>query len=419
MDELLKQLALRMGNASNEQFAQGQTIIANYIREQGIEFRKPVIAVAGTNGKGSCVATLIEIYLRAGYQVGAYMSPHLDLLNERFLLNGKPIDEHSLKQVLESLLEDPSLEALSYFEILTLCAWVLWMKIDPDVIIMEVGLGGRLDAVNALPITAGIITSIGYDHMAWLGETLAEIAVEKSGIAKNGIPLVVAEPNMPTEAIAAIDHAGSVLYQNGFAYEAHVVDQDFIWSHEGEVHHLPRPKLHSQSVGAALMMVKILNDQIPVDESCFEYALTHVNLPGRFECINDQKQIWVDVAHNVPAVEHLMLRWPFDWEETCCIVAIKNTKDWQGMLKILKSYTKHVYVVDMRDEAMVAPAKMVKYLQLDDNAILPVDDLATFLNMINEKTLVFGSFNLVNVVRQIGINQLAWDKSSESGEEDA
>lgn len=419
MDDLLEQLSLRLGKASKSQFAEGQAIIEQYIRDQGYEFKKPVIAIAGTNGKGSCVAMLIEIYLRAGYQVGAYVSPHLNTLDERFLLNGKPIDEHSLKEVLKQLLNDPSLESLSYFEILTLCAWILWMKIDPDVIIMEVGLGGRFDAVNALPINAGIITSIGLDHIEWLGDSLELIAIEKAGIAKASMPLVVAEPNMPTKAIAAIDQAGAILYQNGFAYEAHVVDQDFIWSYDGTVLNLPRPRLHPQSVGAALMMVKTLDAQIPVDESCFEYALMNADLPGRFECINDQKQIWVDVAHNVPAVKHLMTRWPFAWEETCCIIAIKNTKDWQGMLKVLMQNTKHVYVVDFTNENMVSPKKIVKYLKVDDTAILPVEDLASFLSMISEKTLVFGSFALVNQVRQIGLNELTWNDEGHEGNDDA
>ena len=419
MHELFKQLETRMGKGSNDQFAHGQSVIRSFIEETGQTFSKPVIAVAGTNGKGSCVATLTEIYLRAGYQVGAYISPHLNDVVERFLLNGKPIDEHSLKQVLMPLMADERLASLSYFEMLTLCAWQLWMTIDPDVIIMEVGLGGRLDAVSALPVTAGIITSIGFDHVAWLGETLDEIAVEKAGIAKPGIPMVVAEPNMPTEAIAVIDQVGSKLYQSGFAYEAHVVDQDFIWSCEGQVLHLPRPKLHPQSVGAALMMVKALNDYVPVDESCFEYALTHAEIPGRFECINDHKQIWVDVAHNVPAVEHLMQRWPFDWEETCCIVAIKQTKDWKGMLKTLMTETKHIYVVNMEDPQMVPADEMIKYMKIDESFVLEEADLASFLNVINEKTLVFGSFNLVNVARQIGINQLAWDDPNTQGDADA
>lgn len=419
MRELFQELETRMGNGSQEQFAQGQATIRSFIEESKQTFTKPVIAVAGTNGKGSCIATLTEIYLRAGYQVGAYISPHLNDVIERFLLNGKPIDEHSLQQVLTPLMADERLASLSYFEMLTLCAWQLWMTIDPDVIIMEVGLGGRLDAVSALPITAGVITSIGFDHMAWLGETLEEIAVEKAGIAKPGIPMVVAEPHMPTEAIAVIDQVGSKLYQSGFAYEAHVVDQDFIWSCDGQVLHLPRPKLHPQSVGASLMMVKALNEQLPVDESCFAYALTHAKIAGRFECINDHKQIWVDVAHNVPAVEHLIQRWPFDWEETCCIVAIKQTKDWKGMLKTLMSQTRHIYVVNMQDNQMVPANQMVKYMKSDESFVLEEADLASFLNVINEKALIFGSFGLVNAVRQIGINQLAWDEPNTEGDSHA
>lgn len=420
MHEIFNKLESRLANGySKEKFVQGQEIIREYIQKNDFEYNKPVIAVAGTNGKGSCVATLTEIYLRAGYQVGAYMSPHLHQVNERFLLNGKPIDDHSLIQVLTLLLEDPSLESLSYFEVLTLCAWQLWMTIDPDVIIMEIGLGGRLDAVNALPVTAGIITSIGHDHMDHLGESLAEIAIEKVGIAKPGIPIVVAEPNMPTEAIGMIDQVGSILYQVGFAYEAHVVDQEFIWSNNGQILYLPRPKLHPQSVGAALMMVSVLNDQIPVDESCFEYALTNVELPGRFECVNDQKQIWVDIAHNVPAVDHLIERWPFAWEETCCIVAIKKKKNWQGMLDLLMTHTKHIYVVKMSEEDMVPVDEMIKYMKLDEGHVLEEVDLASFLDVINEKTLVFGSFALVNGVRQIAMNQLSLDDYDPTMEDDA
>ncbi|MEE2769980.1 MAG: hypothetical protein VX835_02730 [Pseudomonadota bacterium] len=419
MLEIENQLKERVANKSTEEFAQGQDIIRDYLTRKDSQYSKPVIAVAGTNGKGSCVTTLTEVYLKAGYQVGAYISPHLNEVNERFLLNGSPIDQHSLEQTLTTLMDDPSLASLSYFEMLTLCAWELWTKIDPDVIILEVGLGGRLDAVNALPITAGIITSIDFDHTDILGDTLEAISIEKARIARPGMPLVVAEPNMPTEAISVIDQVGSMLYQNGFAYEAHVVDQDFIWSYYNEVLYLPRPKLHHQSVGAALMMVVALNDEIPVDQSCFESALLNAAMPGRFECINEQKQIWVDVAHNVSAVEHLLSRWPFAWEETCCIVAIKNTKDWHGMLKLLMKKPTHVYAVNMSDESMVPAKKITQYMKLDDSFILQENDLASFLNVITEKTLVFGSFHLVNTVRQIGSSQIAWDEPSNTGETDA
>ena len=420
MTDLLNRLFGRTSKKSSGKFSEGITCIQNYIANNELNVNKPIIAVAGTNGKGSCVATLTEIYLRAGYQVGAYVSPHLDKITERFLLNGQPIDDHSFNKILERLLDEPTLETLSFFEILTLCAWHLWLEIDPDVIIMEVGLGGRLDAVNALPLTASIITSIDYDHMDILGESLVEIALEKSGIARPGLPLVVAEPNMPTEAIAMIDQIGATLYQVGFAYEAHIVDQAFIWSREpGSVMHLPRPKLHPQSVGAALMMVTALNDQIPVDPSCFEDALSQADLPGRFECINDRQQIWVDVAHNVPAVENLVDRWPFAWEESCCIVAFRKDKDWRNMIEVITKYTKHIYAVDLADEDMVPANDIIKAIKLDELSIIKSSALAEFLNDITEKTLIFGSFKIVNLARQISQNQLSWDSPNQLGEDDA
>lgn len=419
IEECLHQLMQRPIHQTEEAFKHGQNCIRDYIASQEAVYTKPVIAVAGTNGKGSCVASLTEIYLRAGYQVGAYLSPHLNQVNERFLLNGEPIDDHSLTQTMQVIIENPALESLSYFEVLTLTAWQLWLNIDPDVMILEVGLGGRLDAVNALPITAGIITSIGLDHMDRLGKDREAIALEKAGIAHSGLPLVVAEPDMPTEAIAYIDQQGSLMYQNGFAYEAHVVDQELIWSCDGHVLHLPRPKLHHQSVGAALMMVTTLNEQLPVDESCFEFALTHATLPGRFECINDHKQIWVDVAHNLPAIEYLLSRWPYSWHESCCIIALKKDKDWRSMLKAILKQTKHIYVVDMKDEGVVPAHEMIKYMKLDESYIVAEDDLASFLNVITEKTLIFGCFTLVNLALEISENRLAWDEPNGSGEDDA
>lgn len=163
------------------------------------QFSCPVITIGGTNGKGSCVACLESIYTNAGYQVASYTSPHIIHFNERIKLNGQPIDDQRLMQafsVIEATRKRCN-ETLSFFEFTTLAALWLFRQQLPDVILLEVGLGGRLDAVNVVDSDLAIITSIALDHMEWLGSNRCAIAAEKTGIARQGRVLICGDETPP------------------------------------------------------------------------------------------------------------------------------------------------------------------------------------------------------------------------------
>ena len=161
-----------------------------------------VINVAGTNGKGSCVAMLDAIYRAAGYKVGAYMSPHIKHYNERISINGEPVIDDALCEMFERVDQCRQDTSLTYFEFGTLAAIGLFYEAQVDVAILEVGLGGRLDAVNVLDADLAFISSIGLDHQSWLGDTRESIAMEKAGIARPRRPVVCGDPDPPANMLA-------------------------------------------------------------------------------------------------------------------------------------------------------------------------------------------------------------------------
>lgn len=418
LKDCIKRLDERIIDRDPALFLAGQKTIQAYLAANEVNYARPVIVVGGTNGKGSCVATLSQIYTQAGYQVGAYTSPHLSKLNERFLLNQNPIDDHSLAAMLTKILDDEQLVDLSYFEVLTLAAWMLWISIDTDLMIFEVGMGGRLDATNALPMTASILTSVGLDHTEELGHTRSTIALEKVAIARPNQPMVVAEPDLPQSAHDWLEETGAYVYQNGVAYETHLLDQNLVWTMDDQDIHLPRPRLHQQSVGAAITMVHLLQDKLPVAEHVVAKAVGDAGLIGRFECVNETQGIWVDVAHNAPAVEYLINHWPFAWEASCCLVAFKRDKDWRSMCKHIKGLTKNLFVTDLGVPGLVSADELCEALGIDTAYQVDAEDISGFLDGLTEKTLVFGCFTLVAKVRSVFEENICWQPNA-IGEDDA
>ena len=167
-------------------------------------FSGKVVTVAGTNGKGSCVASMQAVLLAHGYSVGSFTSPHFLVYNERICLNGQPVADQNIIdafELIETLRQDIS---LSYFEFNTLAALIIFAQKSPDILLLEVGLGGRLDAVNIIDADVAILTSIDLDHQQWLGETRAKIAKEKLGIARANKPLIIGESDYPDNFVNAV-----------------------------------------------------------------------------------------------------------------------------------------------------------------------------------------------------------------------
>jgi dihydrofolate synthase/folylpolyglutamate synthase len=269
-----------------------------------------VISVAGTNGKGSCVALLEAVLMNAGYRVGAYTSPHLLRYNERIRLRGETVGDAALCDAFARVDAARAGETLTYFEFGTLAALDIMTSSDLDVALLEVGLGGRLDAVNVVDADAALITSIGIDHVDWLGSDRDSIAREKAGILRAGRPAVCGDRDPPDSLLACA--AGS-------ATELAVAGRDFSHSAQGQTWNwrgrrrreddLPPPALHGEhqvaNAAAVLTVLEALDSRLPVARADLVAGLRGVSLPGRLQHIGGPVDQLLDVSHNAQAAQAL------------------------------------------------------------------------------------------------------------------
>ena len=280
----------------------------------GLCFTCPVITVAGTNGKGSSCAMLESILLQAGYRTGVYTSPHLVRFEERLRLCGEPLGAADLaaafSRVEQARRQDDPEISLTYFEFSTLAVLHLMVQARPDVAILEVGLGGRLDAVNIIEPDCALITSVDLDHMEFLGPDREAIGFEKAGIMRTGRPVVVSDP-MPPQSV--LDHATEIdadLWRAGVDFNVSGDKQQWGWSGRGRRYGgLAYPALRgaNQLLNAAgvLAVLAALRQRLPVSAQAVRSGLAQVQLPGRFQVVAGQPTLVLDVAHNPHAVAAL------------------------------------------------------------------------------------------------------------------
>jgi dihydrofolate synthase / folylpolyglutamate synthase len=283
-------------------------------QRMGLAFACPVITVAGTNGKGSTCAMLEAILLQAGYRTGVYTSPHLVHFEERSRVRGDIVNATDLIACFARVERARGLNgdeiSLSYFEFTTLAILQLLADAQLDVVILEVGLGGRLDAVNILDADCAVITSIDLDHMELLGNNRESIGREKAGIMRAGKPVVVSDP-VPPQSI--LDHAAEVgadLWRLGHDFNFSGDKQQWGWAGRGRRYAgLAYPALRgaNQLVNAAgvLAALTALRDRLPVTAQAVRVGLSLVELPGRFQIIPGQPTLVLDVAHNPHSVAAL------------------------------------------------------------------------------------------------------------------
>ena len=283
----------------------------NTLRERlGLKFEAPVVMVAGTNGKGSTCAMLESIALRAGYKVGLYIKPHLVHFQERCRVGGEPVKAESLVPFFKTIEQARGDVALTYFEFTTL-AIMLRLASEPlDLVILEVGLGGRLDAVNCIDADCAVITSIDLDHTEYLGPDRESVGREKAHIMRAGRPVVVSDP-MPPASIAA--HAASIgadLRQLGKDFTYSGDRQQWQWSGRARrFSGLAYPALRgvNQLLNAAgvLAVFEALYERLPMSAQAVRTGLAMVELPGRFQVVPGKPALVLDVAHNPHAVAAL------------------------------------------------------------------------------------------------------------------
>jgi dihydrofolate synthase/folylpolyglutamate synthase len=305
-----------------------------------------IIHVAGTNGKGSVCAMIDSICRAQGYRTGLFTSPHLVSYRERIRMNGEMIDENEVAQGLNAIRQriaewDPH---PTFFEITTALALDHFQKRECEFIVLETGLGGRLDATNALMPVVSVITPIGYDHQAWLGNTLAEIAGEKAGIIKPHIPVVSARQEPAAEGVIRA-RAGECEARLDFVTESYSTSM------------LNLAGTH-QKQNASLAVASLRAAKVAVDESAITNGLANVQWPARFQ-LWDERTI-IDGAHNPAGAQVLTETWraEFGDERATIILAVLRDKDVAGILRALAPIAHRVILPRVRTERAVPPGEV-------------------------------------------------------------
>ncbi|HEY0858026.1 MAG TPA: bifunctional tetrahydrofolate synthase/dihydrofolate synthase [Albitalea sp.] len=276
----------------------------------GIDFHVPLIAVAGTNGKGSTCAMLEAIALQAGYRVGLYAKPHLVHFEERCRVNGRSVPAAALLPHFEAVEQARGDVGLTYFEFTTLAIARLLSQAELDLVILEVGLGGRLDAVNAFDSDCAIITSIALDHVEYLGPDREAIGREKAGIMRTGKPVIVSDPEPPQSISDRATEIQADLWLFGRDFNYSGDRQQWSWAGRSKrFNGLAYPALRgiNQLLNAAgvLAAFEALRERLPITAQAVRNGLALVELPGRFQIVPGRPTLVLDVAHNPHAVAAL------------------------------------------------------------------------------------------------------------------
>lgn len=308
-----------------------------------------VITVGGTNGKGSTCAMLESILMAAGYRVGCYTSPHLLRYTERVRIEGREVEDASLVEAFCAVERARRDVPLTYFEHGTLAAWQLFCERRLDVVILEVGLGGRLDAVNVFEPDCAIVTSVAMDHMDFLGDTREKIGFEKAGIFRAGRPAICADPLPPDALLEQARQIGAELFVAGrdFGYGGDRTQWNW-WSRAGRRRGgLAYPALRGANqllnASAVLMALEALRARLPVSMQAVREGLMLVELPGRFQVLAGRPSVVLDVAHNPQAAgvlaENLSNMGYFP--ETWAVFGMFADKDVEGVVALLRERVDH------------------------------------------------------------------------------
>lgn len=330
----------------------------------------PVIHVAGTNGKGSTIATLKSILQAEGYKTHVYTSPHLCAFNERIVLANNKIDDNTLENLIDEALKLNGTNTITFFEIITAMAFAAFSRTPADILLLETGLGGRVDCTNVIenPLCT-IITSIGYDHMEFLGEHIEQIAAEKAGIMKPDSPCIIgpqtlAEKVMPVFTETA-SSKGSPLVRHGSDWSIEDKGAAFNFVYKDVEMTLPHPNLQGLhqivNAGTALATLKTIEHQLPVSEQSIKHGLQNIQWPGRLDNITScfknvpaDWEIWLDGGHNsdgAGALSAQARKWKNqDDKPLHLVLGMMNRKSPIDFIKELQSDISTVTAIPVGDE---------------------------------------------------------------------
>ncbi|MFK7734249.1 MAG: folylpolyglutamate synthase/dihydrofolate synthase family protein [Pseudomonadales bacterium] len=371
-----------------------------------------IVVVAGTNGKGSSVAALEQLLIDSGKRVGVYTSPHFKHYNERFRIAGIDASDQSICAALHKVEHAREDIALTYFEFSTLVALELFAEASLDVAILEVGLGGRLDAVNIVHADVALITRIDLDHQDWLGDTRELIGAEKAGVLREGILFVCADIDPPVSIVEIAENLSVSCHLIGEHFTVSQATQGFTMrTAAGADHAMPDIGLHPASMAAAVQTAELLG--LSPSRASVASSLAQVSLPGRQQLIYLGGQaMLLDVAHNPSAVTHL--RASFETgarlskaNRTLAVFSVMADKDWSEMVDIIHDVIDEWFLAKLPgNERAEAPQVIADYVQKKGQGQLAqcVDDVAKGLDSallkaqqmsadgMTIQVLVFGSF---------------------------
>lgn len=375
-----------------------------------------VITVAGTNGKGSTVAALNAIYSAAGFSVAAYTSPHLLVFNERIQINQAPITDRALCEAFLAIDELDGSDALTYFEMTTLAALVFFKQQKPDVLLLEVGLGGRLDATNIIDSDLAIVTTVDLDHQAWLGDTVEAIGYEKAGIFRANAPAIYADDNPPSTLVKYAHDLGAPLLclNQDYCFE-HDMNTFIFTEHHALARELPALRIHAKAFAAAMMASLKLQNKLFVHDVHYKKAAEAVTIAGRQQWLRTKIPTLLDVAHNAQSVNLLSKNFknnPIDGKIHAIFSGLRG-RDLCSLMEPMQHWVNTWYLSlleDKRgaDEALLKHA----YTQITNQVAPSVFDtpLAAYKAAVNaakegDVIVVYGSFVLVGAIMHAYFNE--------------
>jgi dihydrofolate synthase / folylpolyglutamate synthase len=369
-----------------------------------------VIIVAGTNGKGSTVAFIEAIAAASGYRVGAFTSPHLLRYNERIRIAGLEVSDAELCAAFAAIEVARADIALTYFEFGTLAALWLFAKANLDLVILEVGLGGRLDAVNIIDADVAVITTVDLDHQAYLGDTREAIGFEKAGIMRSGKPCVLGEKDPPS---SVLKHA----YEQGVfcirAYSDYLMDRHdthWLWREPGFELMLPYPALQApaQIQNAACAIAALRASTLEIADQAWQAGVGSAHVTGRMQRWCEQPEVILDVAHNPQSVAQLAQWLSQNPKPTLAVFSALNDKDIAGMIADLHTHISHWYVAALTEPAarITLLPQLIGFFEQSPQApaFTPCSSLSqAYAQACHDcpptgRVLVFGSFHTLEAV---------------------
>ena len=399
----------RLENFSPLEIVLGVDRVRDILDRLEVSYPGCVLHIAGTNGKGSSVALARALLSAAGYRVGAYTSPHIVRFNERINIAGTDADDDEIVAAFERVEMVRGAVPLTYFEYVTIAAVLLFERAQVDVALLEVGMGGRLDAVNAIEPTGGLITSIGLDHCEWLGDTLEELGREKAGIMRSGKPTVYASTEIPASVIEHAEAVGADLRLAGRDFRWSEHDNGWEWrgrslSLDDLVFPALRAPVQLQNAAGVLALLEATGFTDCLGKDAVNTTLASVTVPGRLQLLATDREWILDVAHNPPAAQTLarsLAAMP-ERGRTVAVVGMLKDKDVEAIVAALDDVVDKWIAVTAESPRAVPAAELARRIaNRVDRGCLEAGSMADALRHArrvtgdDDRIVVTGSFFVV------------------------